>query len=34
MTFQHLRLDIADQIGTIMLDGPEKLKCALSGSTQ
>ncbi len=25
MTYQHLRLDIADQIGTIMLDRPEKL---------
>ncbi|MYE06121.1 MAG: enoyl-CoA hydratase/isomerase family protein, partial [Chloroflexi bacterium] len=25
MTFQHLRLDISDQIGTITLDRPEKL---------
>ncbi len=25
MTFQHLRVDISDQIGTIMLDRPEKL---------
>jgi len=25
MTFQHLRLEISDQIGTIMLDRPEKL---------
>ena len=25
MTFQHLRLEVSDQIGTIMLDRPEKL---------
>ena len=25
MTFQHLRLEISDQIGTITLDRPEKL---------